>query len=47
VAFSIGLAALFPVGWRKTILIAAAALLAALAYAGLYLWIAPQFITSS
>jgi 4-amino-4-deoxy-L-arabinose transferase-like glycosyltransferase len=47
VAFSIGLAALFPVGWRKTILMAAAALLAALAYAGLYRWIAPQFITSS
>jgi 4-amino-4-deoxy-L-arabinose transferase-like glycosyltransferase len=46
VAFSIGLAALFPVGWRRAILMAATALLAAIAFVGLYLWIAPQFITS-
>jgi len=46
VAFSIGFAALFPVGWRRAILMAATALLAALAFVGLYLWIAPQFITS-
>lgn len=46
VAFSLGLAALFPPRWRRAILMAATALLAALAFVGLYLWIAPQFIIS-
>jgi hypothetical protein len=46
VAYCLGLAALFPLRWRDPILIAASALLAALAFAGLHAWIAPQFIAS-
>ncbi len=44
VAFAIGLATLFPVRWRTSILVGVTALLAALAFVGLHIWIAPQFI---
>ncbi len=43
VAFSLGLGMLFPPRWRDAILVLAAGLLAVLAFAGLHVWIAPQF----